>query len=229
MNAFGFLVRPGAFIGSRRPQPNYWTGFCTIYPMRRIGAILIGLMVIFSCNKSKPVSPGNAHILPPLAPGNKNHYITVETGKTKPAELVAFARSLEGTPYEYGSADPDLGFDCSGFVTYVFNHFGIRVPRPSADFTFVNREIDITQAKPGDLILFTGTEPMPKIVGHLGIIRSNNARTIIFIHSTSGDACGIVESAFDSYYQHRYIKTLRVFPQNDRRQTALTNQPFHQR
>ncbi len=180
-------------------------------------------MVIFSCNKSKSVSPGNAHILPPLAPGNKNHYITIETGKTTPAELVTFARSLEGTPYEYGSADPDLGFDCSGFVTYVFNHFGIRVPRPSVDFTYLNREVDITQAKPGDLILFTGTEPMPKIAGHIGIVRSNNAGTITFIHSTSGDACGITESALDAYYQRRYIKTIRVFAQNDRRSPPVTD------
>lgn len=179
---------------------------------------MIGLMVIFSCNKSKTVSPGNGHILPPLAPGNKNKYITVETGKTTPAELVAFADSLEGTPYEYGSADPDHGFDCSGFVTYVFNHFGIRVPRPSVDFTYVNREIDAAKAKPGDLILFTGTEPRPKIAGHIGIVRSNIAGTIIFIHSTSGDACGITESAFNTYYQQRYIKTIRVFPQNDRTQ-----------
>jgi len=141
--------------------------------MKRICAILIWIKIVFSCSKSKTVSPGNVHILPPLAPGTKDQPITVQTGKTTPAEVVAFARSLEGTPYEAGSADPDLGFDCSGFVTYVFNHFGIRVPRPSVDFTYVNREIDITQAKPGDLVLFTGTGPIPKIAGHIGIVRSN--------------------------------------------------------
>jgi cell wall-associated NlpC family hydrolase len=184
--------------------------------MKQISAILLMILVIFSCGKSKTDSPGNAHILPPLAPGNKNQYITIETGTTTPAEFVTFAHSLEGTPYEYGSADPDLGFDCSGFVTYVFNHFGIRVPRPSVDFTYVNTEIDITQAKPGDLILFTGTEPIPKIVGHIGIVRSNKGGDIIFIHATSGDDCGITESPFNAYYQQRYIKTIRVFPQNDR-------------
>jgi cell wall-associated NlpC family hydrolase len=168
-------------------------------------------MVIFSCGKSKTASPGNAHILPPLAPGDKDHYITIQTGSTTPAELVTFARSLEGAPYTYGSADPDLGFDCSGFVTYVFNHFGIRVPRPSIDFTYTNYEIDVTQAKPGDLILFTGTERFPKIVGHIGIVLSNSGGNIIFIHSTSGQQCGITESAFDAYYQQRYIKTIRVF------------------
>jgi|SRR6185503_14193662 len=182
--------------------------------MKQISAILIAIMVVFSCSKSKTTAPeGNAHILPPLKPGNKNQYITIETGKTTPAELVTFAHSLEGAPYEYGSANPDLGFDCSGFVTYVFNHFGIRVPRPSVDFTYVNHEIDITQAKPGDLILFTGTDPMPKIVGHIGIVSSNNAGNITFIQSTSGQACGITETTLNPYYLQRYIKTIRVFPE----------------
>ena len=179
--------------------------------MRQISAILIAIMVIFSCSKSKTASPGNANILPPLKPGNKNQLITIETGNTAPAELVSFAHSLEGAPYEYGSANPDLGFDCSGFVTYVFNHFGIRVPRPSADFTYVNREIDVTQARPGDLILFTGTDPTVRTVGHIGIVSFNNNGNILFIHSTSGQSCGITESAFDIYYKRRYIKTIRVF------------------
>jgi cell wall-associated NlpC family hydrolase len=180
-------------------------------------------LVVFSCKRPNNTTPGNAFILPPLAPGTKKHYITIATGETTPGQLVAFARSLEGMPYQYGSANPQLGFDCSGFVTYVFNHFGIRVPRPSVDFTYVNREIDITQAKPGDLILFTGTDPIPKIAGHIGIVRTNNAGNIIFIHSTSGQACGITESPFNAYYQQRYIKTIRVFPQNDRPVVKLVN------
>jgi cell wall-associated NlpC family hydrolase len=56
---------------------------------------------------------------------------SINTGKTTPVELVTFARTLTGTPYKYGSTDPAQGFDCSGFVTYVFNHFGIVVPRSS--------------------------------------------------------------------------------------------------
>ncbi|RYZ17153.1 MAG: peptidoglycan endopeptidase, partial [Chitinophagaceae bacterium] len=61
----------------------------------------------------------------------------IDTKKVKPADLVSFARTLTGTPYVYGSTDPKVGFDCSGFITYVFNHFGIQVPRSSIDFTQV--------------------------------------------------------------------------------------------
>lgn len=55
------------------------------------------------------------------------------TGKTTPAELIAYANSLTGIPYKYGSTNPSQGFDCSGFITYVFNHFNIIVPRRSVD------------------------------------------------------------------------------------------------
>jgi len=176
-------------------------------------------IIVFSCNKPKNPSlrvQDSQKALPPLTPGTKDQYINIQTGKTTPAELVTFARSLTGTPYKYGSTDPEQGFDCSGFVTCVFNHFDIRVPRPSVDFTFVNRVIDIKKAKPGDLILFMGSDSTTRIVGHIGIVVSNPGSDLKFIHATSRDDAGVTETALIRYYQVRYIKTIRVFPQNDR-------------
>jgi len=139
----------------------------------------------------------------------------ISTGKTKPAELIAFAKSLIGTPYHYGSSIPQQGLDCSGFVTYVFTHFGITVPRSSVDFTNVQREIDIKDAQPGDLILFTGTDSTIRTVGHMGIIVSNVNNDIAFIHSTSGKAYGVTETILKPHYLGRYVKTIRIFPQNN--------------
>ncbi|MFD2145779.1 C40 family peptidase [Mucilaginibacter antarcticus] len=70
-------------------------------------------------------------------------YFDINTGKTAPDQLIGFARTLTGTPYKYGSTDPKEGFDCSGFITYVFNHFSILVPRSSVDFTHIGRETDL--------------------------------------------------------------------------------------
>ncbi|WP_295670449.1 NlpC/P60 family protein [uncultured Mucilaginibacter sp.] len=186
--------------------------------MRFIYVILLLTIAILSCNNPgslAPEVPGDRHVLAPLAAGTKAKYIHIQTGKTTPAELLAFARGLAGTPYKYGSADPEQGFDCSGFVTCVFNHFGIRVPRPSVDFTFVNQLIDIKKAKPGDLILFTGSDSSAHIVGHIGIIVSNHGSDLKFIHATSQQDLGVTETALTHYYQVRYIETIRVFPQND--------------
>jgi cell wall-associated NlpC family hydrolase len=138
----------------------------------------------------------------------------IKTGLTVPDSLVAFGKSLVGTPYLYASADPSKGFDCSGFITYVFNHFGIAVPRSSVDFTNVGKEIPNAIARPGDLILFTGTDSTIKIVGHMGIIESNENSNLLFIHSTSGKAKSVVITPLKGYYEARFVKVIRVFPDN---------------
>ena len=127
-------------------------------------------------------------------------------------ELVDFAKTMIGTPYKYASTEPSRGFDCSGFITYVFNYFSIHVPRSSIDFTNVGQEINLTNAKEGDLILFTGTADSIRIVGHMGIV-TENTDTLKFIHSTSGHANGVTISAFTNYYKQRFVKVIRVFPE----------------
>ncbi|MGN6180927.1 MAG: C40 family peptidase [Mucilaginibacter sp.] len=153
-----------------------------------------------------------------LTPYQAEHLTKIETGKTTPSELVNFACSLAGTPYNYGSADPANGLDCSGFVTYVFKHFGIMVPRTSVDFTSVQHAVPIEDAKLGDIILFTGTDSTTHIVGHMGIVSSMPGQPIRFMHSTSGKGYGVVETDFSTpYYESRYVKVIRVFPQNDQK------------
>ena len=137
----------------------------------------------------------------------------IKTGSTVPDSLVAFGKSLVGIPYLYASSDPAKGFDCSGFITYVFNHFGIAVPRSSVDFTDKGFEIPNDMAAPGDLILFTGTDSTIRIVGHMGIVESNEHGNLLFLHSTSGKAYGVTISPLMGYYETRFVKVIRVFPQ----------------
>ena len=136
----------------------------------------------------------------------------IKTGLTIPDSLVTFGKSLVGTPYLYASSDPENGFDCSGFISYVFNHFGIAVPRSSVEFTNVGIEIPKEFASPGDLILFTGTDSTIRIVGHMGIVESNERGNLLFLHSTSGKAQGVVISPLHGYYETRFVKVIRVFP-----------------
>lgn len=142
------------------------------------------------------------------------HGEVVNTKNTHPNEIVNFAESLIGIPYRYGSTDPKVGFDCSGFITHVFNHFNITVPRSSIDFTNVGVEIPVSSAKRGDIILFTGTDSTERFVGHMGIVVSNSD-TLRFIHSTSGKAYGVTISPLSNYYKGRFVKTIRLFKQNN--------------
>jgi cell wall-associated NlpC family hydrolase len=137
---------------------------------------------------------------------------TIDTRNTKPESIVKYARTLLGTPYLYASTDPSAGFDCSGFITYVFQHFNVKVPRSSIDFTNEGKQVSLKKTKPGDLILFTGTDSTNRHVGHMGIITCNQDGKIEFIHSTSGKAKGVVITPLENYYRSRFMKVIRVFP-----------------
>ena len=139
----------------------------------------------------------------------------IDIKSATPDGLVDFAETLIGTPYVYASTNPKVGFDCSGFITYVFNHFNISVPRSSIDFTNVGKDIPVEAAKRGDIILFTGTNPAERHVGHMGLVTSNSDSTLQFIHSTSGKAKGVTITPLSSYYKSRFVKVIRLFPHND--------------
>lgn len=135
----------------------------------------------------------------------------INTGNISRDSIVNFALTLMGTPYLYASTDPAQGFDCSGFITYVFNHYKIKVPRSSYEFGNVGKTIPLAESKKGDLILFTGTDSSERKIGHMGILLTNDSSKVTFIHSSSGKAHGVTISPLDKYYQGRFMKTIRVF------------------
>jgi cell wall-associated NlpC family hydrolase len=183
--------------------------------------VCLALVFGFAGAASSRPRPMNQAISYPVASSQdtpraaKSPAIPIYTGDTTPGELVSFARSLLGTPYKYASTDPMQGFDCSGFVTYVFNHFGMSVPRSSSDFISGLREVGLKDAKPGDILLFTGTDSDVRSGGHVAIVVSNHGGQVVFIHSTSGKARGVTETPLNDYYMGRYLKTIRLFSQND--------------
>jgi cell wall-associated NlpC family hydrolase len=139
---------------------------------------------------------------------------SIDTKNVNPQELLAYAQTLIGKPYKYGSTNPAVGFDCSGFITHVFSHFNLVVPRSSIDFTHVGKEIGVADAKPGDIILFTGTDSSEHFVGHMGLVMTNQNSQLSFIHSSSGKAHGVTVTPLNDYYKGRYVKTIRIFPSN---------------
>lgn len=129
---------------------------------------------------------------------------------TPASQLLDFAKSMIGTPYRYASSNPDKGFDCSGFVSYVFKNFGFKVPRSSPEFASAGVPVKLDDAKVGDVLIFTGTNPRVRRVGHVGIISSIEDGEIKFIHSTSGKAHGVTITNFDAYYKSRFMKAVSI-------------------
>lgn len=144
-------------------------------------------------------------------PENITGYKTIDTKHTEAEPLMQFAENLLGVKYKYGSTEPEKGFDCSGFVNYVFNHFNINVPRVSKDFNGFGPSVDLKKSKRGDIILFTGTDVKSSEVGHLGLITQNQNGQIKFIHSSSGRSIGVIISDLSNYYTTHFVKVIRVF------------------
>ncbi|MBE9602098.1 C40 family peptidase [Pedobacter sp. MC2016-24] len=128
-----------------------------------------------------------------------------------PNRLLEFAKSMLGIRYRTASSSPSRGFDCSGFVNYVFSNFGFKVPRSSREFATSGEDKSLAEAKIGDVILFTGTNSRSRTPGHVGIIYSINGDEVRFIHSSSGNAKGVTISSLDEgFYKKRFLKVVSI-------------------
>lgn len=163
---------------------------------------IILLLFTLSCSAAPSLPETKPRLDTIVTPTQKN--------PTLPEKVVAFAKTLIGTPYKFGCTAPDIGFDCSGFITYVFNHFKIDVPRSSAGFANEGTPISLGNALPGDLILFSGTNRNVRTVGHIGLIVAHNTSGISFIHSSSGNENAVIITQMDERYMARFVKVIRI-------------------
>ena len=172
-------------------------------------------IVISSCSSTKKTTDNKTVAVPenkktvPVRSATKRAKTFTTLLKIDRKEFVSYAKKFLGTPYKYGSAIPENGLDCSGFITVVFNHFNVKAPRSSVNFTDEGTEIDIAKAKAGDIILFTGSDNASGIVGHMGIITSVGDN-IQFIHSASGKNVGVIINNFSGYYKTHFVKVIRI-------------------
>jgi cell wall-associated NlpC family hydrolase len=126
--------------------------------------------------------------------------------------IVEYAGTLLGIPYKVAGKDEE-GFDCSGFVSYVFKQKGIALPSSSKALLEVGERIDLAKAAPGDIILFTGTDAGSTEVGHVGIIVAHTADSTRFIHSSSACSSACVKYnvlEVSPGYQRRFMMVRRV-------------------
>jgi len=118
-------------------------------------------------------------------------------------ELMLHALSLVGIRYRYGGDSPATGFDCSGFVRYVFNQLGTLLPRSASDISRHGRDIDRGELQPGDLVFFN---TLRRPFSHVGIYLGDQR----FIHAPSrGGRIEIVNMA-EGYWERRYNGARRV-------------------
>lgn len=116
--------------------------------------------------------------------------------------LLQFALKQNGVPYRRGGASPETGFDCSGFVRYVFDQAeGVTLPHSAMDISQIGERIKLAGLHPGDLVFF---HLMRHSVSHVGIYLGNNR----FIHAASKRTGSVVISNLTGYWA-RHFKLAR--------------------
>ena len=106
------------------------------------------------------------------------------------------------------------GFDCSGFTSFIFSRFGIKLNQDSRSQINNGEKIhQKSEIKKGDLVFFKGRNSNSKTIGHVGIVTSidDNSGDIEFIHSATSGGVRISKVS-EPYYANRYVTAVRVNP-----------------
>lgn len=157
-----------------------------------------------------PADPGVASAPAPSAPAPSAPHAphapyaphAPAAGSADGYALSGTALSLRGAPYRPGGVDPS-GFDCSGFVRYVYEQHGVAVPRQVRDQFRVGKNVDRDDLEPGDLVFFSTVAPG---ASHVGIVIGGDQ----FVHAPSEKGVVRVESLGAQYWASRYIGAKRV-------------------
>ena len=119
-----------------------------------------------------------------------------KSSKVTGEDIIAYAKKYLGYRYVYGTAGPNT-FDCSGFTSYVYKHFGYSLNRTSGGQRSNGKKVNKSDLKAGDILCFSG---------HVGLYIGGNK----FIHAANPRKGVIISSLSESYYVKTYITARRI-------------------
>lgn len=117
--------------------------------------------------------------------------------------ILTSAKKLKGIRYRSGGDSPETGFDCSGYVSWVYGEHGIALPRTAREQSRVGQPVRKKDLQPGDIVAF---RIRSRTGYHTGIYTGNGN----FIHSPSSGKSVTETSMSDGYWSKRYIGARRV-------------------
>lgn len=124
--------------------------------------------------------------------------------RAKAGEILLNALSLTGIKYQYGGTQPETGFDCSGFVRYVFRETAnITLPPTARAISQIGKAVKKDELQPGDLVFFN---TLKSAFSHVGIYIGNNK----FIHAPRAGGSVRVEDMQADYWTKRYNGAQRL-------------------
>ena len=154
---------------------------------------------------AEPTTPTDTNpVIPPLrvvlakTAKKKKRARTIQSHLAFGTRVVDYARRFRGVRYVYGGSSPRTGFDCSGFVRYVYAHFGLTLAHSSYAQFDRGRRVSRGSLRPGDLVFFDG-------LGHVGIYIGNGR----FIHAPHAGTRVRIET-LAGWYGSRFVGARRL-------------------
>ena len=155
--------------------------------------------------RTAPAAPNG-----PAAPGTTAPAPNAPNARAAPSaaafdgySVSSTALSFRGAPYRNGGTDPDQGFDCSGFVQYVYGQYGVKMPRDVRQQFGVGNDVQPDALEPGDLVFFSTVAPG---ASHVGIAVGGDQ----FVHAPSTTGVVRVENLSATYWASRFVGAKRV-------------------
>lgn len=178
--------------------------------LKHFGIILISASVIASCGSSKSVSNTKTSTTKSISKSESLRKLDSRfdgkiSGPVK--SILKDAEHYLGAPYKLGG-NSSSGFDCSGFTVKVFEENDLKLPRRSSDQANAGKNIDVKEAKPGDLLFFATAGGSR--VSHVGIVHTiGNDGEVKFIHASTSKGV-IISSLNEKYWNKAYLHAQRI-------------------
>ena len=118
-------------------------------------------------------------------------------------QVVDYAKQYLGTPYVYGGNGPN-SFDCSGYTSYVYRHFGYTLNRTASGQLSNGVSVSKSELQPGDLVFFKDGGSKP--VSHVGIYIGGGQ----FIHASTSTYEVRINDLTSGYYNNVYVYARRI-------------------
>ena len=153
--------------------------------MKLITLLFISLLGYFNPS-IEHIEPSSSHLDPAE--------LSKEAERRMRQDITDFAIKFKGKSYRYGASGPNK-FDCSGYTSFIYHHFNVRLDRSSDLQARQGKQKRISQLKAADLVFF-GTQ---KRIQHVGIVLEANRNELLVIHCSSSRGV-IVENVYESEY-----------------------------
>ena len=121
--------------------------------------------------------------------------------------IIAFSKTKLGCKYKYAGSGPDV-FDCSGFVMFVYGHFGVEMPHGSSSQYLLGRKVKRQDIRPGDLLFFNRS----KGIGHAAMVTNvDSTGNVTFIHASTYRTGVKYDRLESEHYANTFAGARRIF------------------